>query len=164
MELHDIQVPDEFNYLKPGDSMPFVKWMADNGKSWSPVDLKGKISLIILFTSECRHCRDNFAHLEKNLFRLNPPDFKAMAFGRDMDEEKIALYQQKFSLSIPLFADSNRVIYSGFAEKAVPRNYLFDSSGKLLMSIRGYRPDELDRLIGFVNSGIVDPTHSPSLS
>jgi len=154
MEYHTSQAPDEYNYLKPGDAIPWFQGMDENGKSFSSLTLIGKACLIVLFTPECRYCRDNFAHLEKNLFSLNPTRFSTFAFGRDMDEQAVLLYKKRFSLSIPVLTDSKRDIYSKFAEKAVPRNYLFDSSGKLIMSIRGYRPDELERLIGYLNPGI----------
>jgi len=63
---------DEFSYLKIGDKVPDFNWTDMSGAKCSSENLYGKISLIILFTANCRHCRNNMIHLEDTLFSKNP--------------------------------------------------------------------------------------------
>jgi len=70
-----------------------------------------------------------------------------MAIGRECDYDQLESFRNKYSLSTPFIADPDRKIYSKFAEKIVPRIYLFDAKGILLQSIRGYKPDELRELV-----------------
>ncbi len=43
-------------------------------------------------------------------------------------------------------ADTDRSVYVRFAEKKVPRNYLFDAEGKLIYQTRGFSPDQMNTL------------------
>jgi peroxiredoxin len=142
--------PDEFSFLKPGNKIPDFKWLDESGNEFSSAGLLGKISLIILFAPDCRHCRDNFAYLEMNLFQKKHGHLNILAFGRGCDSDQIAAYRKKYGLSIQLIADPRNEIYQKFAEKAVPRNYLFSAEGLLLQSIRGFRSKDIDDLVRIV--------------
>ena len=143
--------PDEYNFLNKGDKIPDFIWKDETGRSFASEILRGKSTLIVLFTTECSHCRDNFAYLEKNLFQKNLSFLNILAIGRGCDFNQLEWYSRKYVLSIKLIADPDRLIYSGFAEKVVPRNYLFDPAGELLQSVRGYRPDEIDNMIRIIS-------------
>jgi len=138
---------DEFSYLKIGDKVPDFNWTDMSGAKCSSENLYGKISLIILFTANCRHCRNNMIHLEDTLFSKNPGHINILAICRDCDPGVSEPYLETMNLSINVIADPDREIFSKFAEMAVPRNYLFDSQGNLIQAIRGYRPQEVDKMI-----------------
>ncbi len=138
---------DEFNFLKTGQELPDFTWLDESGNSFSSLILSGKPVLIILFTTSCRHCRNNFNYLEQNLFSKNVNLLNVLAFGRDCDHEQVKTYRKDYSTNIKMIADPNGEIYSKFAEKAVPRNYMFDSEGRMIAFTRGFRPVEIDKLI-----------------
>jgi peroxiredoxin len=142
---------NEYNLLKPGDKIPDFTWVDEYGKTFSSEILKGKSTLIILFSDDCRHCRDNFAFLEKNLFQKNLSGLNIMAIGRGCDYVQLDDYLGKYPLSIRLTADPEKKIYSKFAEKAVPRIYLFNPEGILLLSIRGFRPVEIEIILKIIH-------------
>jgi peroxiredoxin len=139
--------PDEYSYLKKGDKLPDFHWQDETGTSFSSEKLSGKDTLIILFATNCRHCRDNFAYLEKELFSGNPEHINIMAIGRGCDFGQLELYNKRYTLSIKLTADPRGEIYTKFAEKAVPRVYHFSRNGTLIRSVRGFRPFELEVMI-----------------
>jgi len=138
---------DEYNYLRTEELLPSFTWNDETGKSFSSESLKGKPSLIILFTKDCRHCTDNFVYLEKKLFSKNINSLRIIAFGRDCNHQQVESYRMNYNLSIKLIADPERNIYSKFAEKVVPRIYFFDSESRLKLSVRGFRTYELDEII-----------------
>jgi peroxiredoxin len=140
-------ISDEYSFLKKGDQLPAFKWQDETGTSFSSETLLGKDTIIIFFAANCRHCRDNFAYLEKESFSKNFPQINIMAIGRDCGAEQLVSYLKKYTLSFNLTADPDREIYSKFAEKVVPRIYHFNQAGLLLQSIRGFRPEVLDELI-----------------
>ena len=47
---------------------------------------------------------------------------------------------------VPFAADPDRSIYSQFAQKKVPRNYLFNKEGQLVYQTRGFDLDQLSTL------------------
>ena len=147
MEGKRISFSDDYNYLKKGDTIPLFTWKDESGNTISSEFLKGKPVLIILFTAACRHCKGNFDYLEKNLFSKFSLSFNIIAVGRECNSDQINLYQSNFKPGIILVPDPERKIYSKFAERAVPRNYLFDASGRLVISVRGFKPLELDRIV-----------------
>lgn len=138
---------NEYSYLKEGDPIPDLTWFDKTGKKYSGNELSGKQTLVILFTEDCRHCRNNFAYLEQNLFQKVKTNMNILAFGRGCDDSCIEMYMKKYPVSIKLFADPGNLIYSKFAEKVVPRLYLFNQEGKLTLSIRGFRPDMIDKMV-----------------
>jgi peroxiredoxin len=140
-------IPDEYSFLKKGDKLPDFSWKDESGKSFSSESLAGKVTVIIFFAINCRHCRDNFAYLEKEFFSKNISRFNILAIGRACDFEQLEDYNKKYTLSIKLTADPGGEIYSEFAEKVVPRIYQFNRNGLLQQSIRGFRPAVLDEMI-----------------
>lgn len=145
--MNNLHITDEYNFLKTGDKLPEFSWKDENGQEFSSDSLLGKYSLIIFFAIDCRYCKYNFAYLEKNLFSKKNSGFNILAIGRGCDVENLKAYQLKYSLSIKLAPDPEKEIYSKFAEKAVPRVYLFDRTGKLQISIRGFRTEGLDAVL-----------------
>jgi peroxiredoxin len=150
MLTYDLNKADEYSVLKIGDSIPDFHWKDETGQELLSGKLLGKYTLIVFFAADCRHCRDNFEYLEKNLFKTGSSNLNIMAFGRECNVYQLESYQKKYSLSIMLYADPEKEIYSKFAEKAIPRIYLFDTNGKLLKSIRGFRIDEINEMIGIL--------------
>jgi thioredoxin-related protein len=144
---------DEYSLLKTGDNLPVFKWMDEAGLLYSSEIFSGKTVLIILFASDCRHCRNNFSYMKQNIVSKNIPDLKILGIGRDCDFVQIEACRNDFELDIDLIADKSREIFLSFAEKSVPRIYLFDSKGKLTVSIRGYKPLEIDRMAETIKSG-----------
>lgn len=147
MEYRRMNSSDEYSYLKTGEKLPEFEWKDESGTSFSSMDFCGKPLLLILFAADCRHCRENFAYLEKNLYTKDISSVNIIAFGRECDYMQINKYRSNYNLNFKLFTDPERIIYSKFAEKVVPRLYLFDSESRLIVSVRGFRSMEMDGII-----------------
>jgi thioredoxin-related protein len=143
-EQYKLDYPDEFNHLKIGDNLPtFIR----DGEISKELSGTRKPLLLIFFSSDCRHCRNSFAYLEKNIFPAIRSRIDIIGIGRDCSFSDINEYRKEHRVSIDLIPDSDRSIYSGFAERSVPRIYLFNTNGKLVHSVRGYKPSEIERIL-----------------
>ncbi len=47
---------------------------------------------------------------------------------------------------MPFYADKERAVYSLFASKYIPRNFLINSEGKIVFSETGFDTDKFDEL------------------
>jgi len=146
MENGVFKIIDEYNLLNPGGKLPVFEWVDKDGNSLSSVSLHGKPLLVILFSTTCPHCRQNFSYLDKNLFSEVAASINIIGIGRDCSIQQADDYRESNGLPFHVIADSGRKIYSMFAEKAVPRMYFFNKEGRLMISIRGFKPQDIDKL------------------
>ena len=70
-----------------------------------------------------------------------------IAIGRNHSKDEIIDIQRNKGWSLPLAADPDRAIYNLFAEKKVPRTYLFNTTGKLVYQVRGFNREEYSVLM-----------------
>jgi thioredoxin-related protein len=144
MEQYTLDNTNEFNLLSIGDALPLLIRSDETLKVY-PVE--GEALMIIFFSSECRHCKNCFTYLEKNIFPLLNKRFRVIGVGRDCSTTVIKEYRKEHNLSIDLIPDPERLIYSKFAERSIPRIYLFNKKKKLVFSIRGYKPAEIEKTL-----------------
>ena len=79
------------------------------------------------------------------------PEFQESAnllliIGRGHTPEELQEFRNQGNYILPFMADPDRKNYAKFAEKKVPRNYLFDSYGKLIYQTRGFDLDQLSTM------------------
>jgi hypothetical protein len=53
-----------------------------------------------------------------------------------------------------LYPDPKREVYSLFAEKTIPRVYLFGKDGKLLHSSIGYKKEDFDHMMETIENAL----------
>ena len=134
---------DDYSYLVSGDSIPDVKFTAiDTGQA--SLVKKGHIILLNFFIIPCKHCKHMLEYLQEEIF----PDFQEgkrllFAVGRGHTPAEILEFRDKGNYILPFAADPDRKSYDQFAEKKVPRNYLFDSYGRLVYQTRGFDLDQM---------------------
>ena len=66
-----------------------------------------------------------------------------LAVGRGHTPGELMEFRDAGNYILPFAADPKRINYDKFAEKKVPRNYLFDSYGTLAYQTRGFDLDQL---------------------
>jgi len=86
-------------------------------------------------------------YLQENIW----PEFQEnggllVSVGREHNKQEIREFRDQGNYLLPFAADPDRSIYSQFAQKKVPRNYLFDKSGELVYQTRGFDLDQLSTL------------------
>ncbi len=120
--------------LKIGDDLPQFTLRSKQYGDISTSDLTGKVTLIVLFATWCGPCQGELAHINSELYPRfkDNPDFRLLVIGREHTEEELKEYNKKKKFLFPLYPDPTREVYTFFADKYIPRTYLFGKDGKLI--------------------------------
>ena len=135
--------------LKTGDAMPEFQLSSSVYGDVKPVDLKGKVVLVSLFATWCGPCQKELAEVQSTLWPKykDNKDFVLLVIGREHTDEQLQKYNERKKFTFPLYPDPKREVFSLFAEKTIPRAYLFGKDGKLVYSSVGYTAEEFQTLM-----------------
>jgi len=141
------QEKDVDNLVKVGDDVPSFTTMRFGGGSVNIDDLKGKVVLINFWATWCPSCIQELDAVQKDLLdKLSGQDFVFLPVSRQDTPEKIASFMESKGHNFPVYMDPEREIYSMFATKYIPRNYLIDKTGKVVYLDKGYGPGHLEKI------------------
>jgi len=148
---------DDYSYLVHGDALPDVQFTSiEDGQAFRIK--KGHILLLNFFIIPCNHCKHMLEYLQEEVW----PEFHEsgrllLAVGRGHTPEEVREFRDEGNYILPFAADPERKNYEQFAERKVPRNYLFDSFGRLVYQTRGFDLDQMSTL-RFVLQDLSNPS------
>ena len=142
--------------LKTGDAMPEFQLSSSVYGDVKPADLKGKVVLVSLFATWCGPCQKELADVQSTLWPKykDNKDFKMLVIGREHTDEDLKKYNERKKFTFPLYPDPKREVFSMFAEKTIPRAYLFDKQGKLIYASIGYTAEEFQKLMETIEKAL----------
>mgnify|MGYP003291574475 FL=1 len=142
--------------LKVGDALPKFELKSSVYGDVKPADLKGKVVLVSLFATWCGPCQKELADVQSTLwpkYKENK-NFKMLVIGREHTDEDLQKYNERKKFTFPLYPDPKREVFSKFAEKSIPRAYLFDKDGKLVYASVGYTAEEFQKLMEMIEKAL----------
>ena len=142
--------------LKVGDALPKFELKSSVYGDVKPADLKGKVVLVSLFATWCGPCQKEQADVQNTLWPKykDNKDFVMLVVGREHSDEDLQKYNERKKFTFPLYPDPKREVFSLFAEKSIPRAYLFDKDGKLIYSSIGYTAEEFQKLMKSIETAL----------
>lgn len=142
------QGPDQ-DIVKVGDSMPAFTITFDDGKEIKSSVYSGKVILINFFATWCPPCQKELAEIQETLwpkYQQNK-DFVMLTIGREHSVADLVTYNEKKGFTFPLYPDKERTIYGSFAKSLIPRTYLIDKSGKVVLATTGFNAEDYQKLL-----------------
>lgn len=111
-------------------------------------DLAGKVVLVNFWATWCPPCREELTRVEEELInRFKGREFVFLPISRGEERATVADFRREMNYSFAMGLDPERAIYDRYASNYIPRNFLIDRSGKVVLASIGYEPDEFEALI-----------------
>lgn len=70
--------------------------------------------------------------------------------GREHNLDEVVACKRALKLSMPALADPERLIYSRYANKTIPRTFVIDKDGRVALSELGFSPEGFEHMKGVV--------------
>ena len=140
---------DQFTLAKEGQPAPDFSFEMNDGKTQKLSDLKGKVVWITFFATWCGPCRKELPHLQKDVYEKfgNRNDFELLVIGREHTWEEINKFKAEQNFNLPFYPDPKREIFSNYATQNIPRNFIIDKTGKIVVSSVGFTEEEFQKYI-----------------
>lgn len=146
---------ERFDVVNKGDNAPGFTVKTIKDKTICLDDLEGKYVLINFFATWCKPCMEEMPLMEKHIQqRLAGDDLVVIAIGREHNINELELFNQRKKFTFHIAADPKRSIYSLYADKFIPRNYLIDPNGKLIYAKSGFQKKEFESLVKLIETKI----------
>ncbi len=135
---------DEFTLVKEGQKAPDFTFEIAPGKTAKLSDYKGKVVWINFFATWCGPCRAELPHLQKEIFDLykNNKNFVLLILGREHSWDEINKFKTEQKFTMPFHPDPERKVFSIYANQNIPRNFIVDKNGNIVVSSVGFNEKE----------------------
>lgn len=130
-----------------GDKAPdFTVEMLD-GSDVTLSELRGRVVLLTFWSPECPVCRAEMAVVQERIIdRFESCEFTYLPVSRGMDRTTIERFCRQNGYTFPVGLDPDRSIYNMYATRYVPRSFLIDRDGTVVLSAAEYDTGYLDTI------------------
>ncbi len=134
--------------VKQGDEAPDFTVEMFHGKPVTLSSLRGKVVLVTFWATWCPPCRQELKHVQHEIIdRFAGRDFQFLPIARGENREAVAAFRTKNGYKFNMGMDPDRTIYDCFASNYIPRNFLINKEGRVVMTTAGFDRDEFNLLI-----------------
>ena len=145
------QVEDETEattIAKAGTVAPDFTVTMFDGSTQTLSALKGKVVLVNFWATWCPPCREELKRVEADIIeRFKDAPFVFIPISRGEERQTVADFREKMGYTFPMGLDPERKIYDLYASNFIPRNFLINQEGQVVMASVGYEVEEFDALI-----------------
>ena len=126
-----------------------------SGEKITLSDLRGKVVLLNFWATWCPPCREELKHVQTEIIdRFKGEEFVFIPVSRGEDKSTVEEFRKSTGYGFPMGLDPEQNIYRLYASNYIPRNFLIDRDGKIVLASVGYDTDEFAELIKTIEKTI----------
>ena len=146
--ISNLFAQDPTTFVKEGQMAPDFTFEVEEGVTKKLSDLKGKVVWINFFADWCPPCRKELPHLEKDVFeKFKGKDLEVLVIGREHDWATVNKFKKSNNYKMNFYPDPKREIFSKYAKQSIPRNFVIDKDGKIVVSSIGFKEEDFNKII-----------------
>jgi thiol-disulfide isomerase/thioredoxin len=130
-------------------AVPVIEGKTIDGKPFKLSMLKGKVVLVIFWSTGCAVCRDKMPELRENYAGWNGKPFELVAVNTDARKKDFMEYERIIASTVPakqrfvqMWAGENGYLDRFGSHPQLPDAFLIDKTGKLVERYVGRIPPE----------------------
>ena len=142
---------EQTTIAKQGTVAPdFVVEMFD-GKQIRLSELRGKVVLVNFWATWCPPCREELTRVQKDIIdRFAGKDFVFIPISRGEEKSTVAAFRKRMGYTFSMGLDPDQKIFRRYATNYIPRNFLIDRDGKVVLASIGYDTKEFEHLLNTI--------------
>lgn len=126
-----------------------------SGEKITLSDLRGKVVLLNFWATWCPPCREELKHVQAEIIdRFKGEEFVFIPVSRGEEKSTVEEFRKSTGYGFPMGLDPEQNIYRLYASNYIPRNFLIDGEGKIVLASVGYDTDEFAKLIKTIEKTI----------
>lgn len=126
-----------------------------SGEKITLSDLRGKVVLLNFWATWCPPCREELKHVQAEIIdRFKGEEFVFIPVSRGEEKSTVEEFRKSTGYGFPMGLDPEQNIYRLYASNYIPRNFLIDGEGKIVLASVGYDTDEFAELIKTIEKTI----------
>ncbi|MBQ9137747.1 MAG: TlpA family protein disulfide reductase [Alistipes sp.] len=146
---------DASTIAKQGTIAPdFIVEMFDGSKIRLS-ELRGKVVLVNFWATWCPPCREELTRVQKDIIdRFAGSDLVFLPIARGEELQTVAAFRKRMGYTFPMGLDPDQRIFRRYATNYIPRNFLIDRDGKVVLASIGYDTKEFALLLQTIEKAL----------
>jgi peroxiredoxin len=147
--------PEDTVLVSVGDTAPGFALTTLDGSTFTLAEQQGKVVLVNFFATWCPPCREELPHVDNEIWqRFDADRFAMIVVGREEGDDVLAPFVEKYDYDFPVAGDPDKTVYSQYASRFIPRNFVIGPDGTILYESQGFARHEFDEMLAVIERAV----------